>query len=83
MKTYLILMLGGSQQRQCHGIKHVLVVPVLPFSVLIEIDLELGEFGNDDPGRLFLAGPAVAADVLFDRVGSKAQDFETLRIPRV
>jgi hypothetical protein len=76
----LIDQLSG-QYSQRQGIKHVLVIELLPFPVLGEVDFKLREAGHQDSRRILLAGPAVAADGLPDGVGGIGDDFEFFSFP--
>ena len=76
----LIDQLSG-QDSERQGVKHVLVIPLLPFPVLGEIDLKLREAGHQDPGHILFAGPAVPADGLPDGAGGVAYDLEFLSFP--
>jgi len=58
----------SSHHPQRHRVKHILMIPLLPFSVLANIDLQFRVFWNYYLCNLFLACPAISTKELFNYV---------------
>jgi len=61
---------------QRHGVKHILMVELLPGPVLGQVDLKLWVFGDTYPRYLLFTCPAIPADRFFNRLANR--DFPNL-----